>query len=460
MHLKLSDLVALNALQGTQGELVRKHYADAFVNLTRKRYTKALKEFEAADAALPDYPQSKYKLALLSQALGDIPNARRYYQDYARLETNVAPRQVAQRLLEGLDAKKADYDKHLTDGKGLLARFYNVSAAKSDVQARMAAGRVGKMKKSTARMLESTYKSDGRPSDLENAIRELQAATAVFPLSGEANALLFMAYLEGNNPAAARSAADIVYGQDLPVSFYARVSTGKTASYCKLELSDRDLRIVRLISGNDKSNAGGRAKKGKRNSPQPSAAISGNKTKTAALGDSLANLSGPSSLILSKDSEDLIVIPISTVQKVETSSSMISLSTTTATYIVQPQVSLFQPPMFGAEARTFANTYTRLFSQYAGYDNVKLGKESMTGGEKFSIGLNMAAMAYGGYASAGGLSGSSTAVRTMAAMNAGTAAMQYLQTNRQQQRLLVEGTQFKLIPTEPVSLAFRVDEFK
>jgi hypothetical protein len=90
------------------------------------------------------------------------------------------------------------------------------------------------------------------------------------------------------------------------------------------------------------------------------------------------------------------------------------------------------------------------------YDNTKLGKESMTGGEKFALGMSFAAAGMGAYSALAGSSyliGSTT--RMMFAVYALNSGLNTLQRSRADQSRLIEGSSFKIIPSQSFDLAFK-----
>jgi hypothetical protein len=112
----------------------------------------------------------------------------------------------------------------------------------------------------------------------------------------------------------------------------------------------------------------------------------------------------------------------------------------------------------GPAARKFFNGYARLYSRYSGIDGVKLGKESMTGGEKFMMAVSIATAAAGGFAA---MSNMGTALsRTSIIMGSSMAAMatlQVIQNSRNEMRALLRADSWKAIPVSPTPLAFKLD---
>jgi hypothetical protein len=146
----------------------------------------------------------------------------------------------------------------------------------------------------------------------------------------------------------------------------------------------------------------------------------------------------------------------SNLKGVETKNSYVAISRGNDEVFLEPLNITSDTPFEGVPARKFANNYTRLFLRYMGYDHTKLGKESMTGGEKFSLGMSFAAAGMSGasaIASAGSLMASTT--QMMMAMYAFNSGMSSLKQSRAEDRQLLEGNQFKLIPSQSFDLAFK-----
>jgi hypothetical protein len=114
-------------------------------------------------------------------------------------------------------------------------------------------------------------------------------------------------------------------------------------------------------------------------------------------------------------------------------------------------------PYDGAPARKFANTYTRLFRDYLGIEDAKLGKEGMTGSEKFFMGLEMATAGMSAYSAFASMGTMMNSTQLLALSNALNASASTLQRSKLQQRQILRDNQFKLIPAEPFQLTYRED---
>jgi tetratricopeptide (TPR) repeat protein len=487
VQLKVTDLRQLIALKDESGDAVRKHYAEAIRLLQLRKYNAALAEFKSAEQVAPNFAQTKFKIGLLYESMGNVQMAHSYLQQHLQLETSESARDATQALLDGLDAKQTKFkDSIAAAGESLT------SAMKSEGSYAEASLHTHARKAAATALVPGAAlmprKSGGPPTQaqqrkaIELAQEKIEDSLALFPLSAEANALGAIAYLEGNNPEAARQCMDVLSGEGIPVAFYAKVRSyeslhkkkSKTRKVltagilvpefeeqasqrkavtrsAKVEISKTAVRVTYLDQPDP-------AKK-KKPTPVP--------TKAASYGDGLANLSGPSTALVQADAaSDVTEVPISSVQLIETKQELesrqknavgVRLKAGQKELFMVPEVATIDVPSQGPPARRFANNYTRLFSQYGGFDGVKLGPEHMSKGEKLELGMEMADIAMGGISNASAVAGT---LRMLSIMTTTTRVMIALQQARNEQTLMLRGMDFKVIPTQPLQFAFRVEAFK
>jgi hypothetical protein len=250
-------------------------------------------------------------------------------------------------------------------------------------------------------------------------------------------------YMQSRNPTAAMRCYDIVRSEHYPITFYARSFSAhdrKAMKETKIELLPDSARLVYLSSYNPKT---------KSNDP-PAKAAGSDGLGNFVISDSEPQLSDA----------DLLALKTTDLKGIETKNSFVAISQGSDEVFLEPLNITSDTPFEGVPARKFANNYTRLFLRYMGYDHTKLGKESMTGGEKFSLGMTFAAAGMSGasaIASAGSLMASTTQI--MMAMYAFNSGMSSLKQSRAADRQLLEGNQFKLIPSQSFDLAFK-DKFE
>jgi tetratricopeptide (TPR) repeat protein len=449
VHLRLSTLSSLTALTGDKADDVRKHFAAATRFIDDRHYDHAVDELLKAEQEQPAYPLTKWRLALLFEAMGNIAKAQRYYRAYEAASGSPEASKEATVRTAALDKERSQYDAAVLEARQTLAdtltRFMGIggegNGEKNHAGAGMAMGLAFGHAPAATGSGGVSYQYAQR--QLEAAQKNLEEATSIFPLGPEANELLGFIYLQGHNPAAAMRCLDIVASQHYPITFYAKSYSAhdrKTVKETKVELSPERVHLVYLASYNPKTK-----------SNDPPAKPAGR--------DSLGNL-------VISDTEpqvadaDLAAFSTGDLKGVETKESVVEINPGKDEIYLEPISLTSDVPIQGVSARKFANNYSRLFIRYMGFDNTKLGKESMTGGEKFSLGMSFAAAGMSGYSAiaSGGLLMAST-TQMMIAMYAFNSAVGTLQENRAEQRQLLAGNQFKLIPSQSFELAFK-DKFE
>ena len=90
-----------------------------------RRYGEAIEQYKKAEALVPSFAQTKYKLGLLYDSSGQGEQARKYLQEYLALEPNEEAKKPAQALLDTYEGRRAEFVKSLEEGKkDLLAGQY------------------------------------------------------------------------------------------------------------------------------------------------------------------------------------------------------------------------------------------------------------------------------------------------------------------------------------------------
>jgi len=450
VNVRLTTLTSLSKLDGDRGKEVRSHYAAATRFIDDRRYDHAIEELVKAQQILPDYALTKWRLALLYEAMGNVPKAREYYTSYQDSSDKASDEaKEAAKRITSLDKEKSDYDSAVKGARETIAELLtrtmgldgHGNGAKSYTGGAMALGFAAGRRPVASGTGGVSFQY--AQQQIESAHKKLEEASTIFPLGPEANELMGFVYMQGRNPTAAMRCYDIVRSEHYPITFYARSFSAhdrKAIKETKIELLPDNARLVYLSSYNPKT---------KSNDPPAKAAGS----------DGLGNL-------VISDSEpqlpdaDLLALKTTDLKGIETKNSYVAISQGSDEVFLEPLNITSDTPFEGVPARKFANNYTRLFLRYMGYDHTKLGKESMTGGEKFSLGMTFAAAGMSGasaIASAGSLMASTT--QMMMAMYAFNSGMSSLKQSRAEDRQLLEGNQFKLIPSQSFDLAFK-DKFE
>jgi tetratricopeptide (TPR) repeat protein len=419
VHIRVANLDSINKLTDAKGAEVRAQYAAASRYIDQRKYDRATKELLQADKLAPEYPLTKWRLALLYEASGDINSAREYFISYQSVEPSDEGKKDASEHIAKLDPERAKYDSNVERAREILTPLIQKSLG-LDSQGPIIA-------------VSYAYAQQ----KLGDAGESLNAAAVIFPLAPAVNELLGVVYLQGNDPAAALRCFDIVASYHLPVSFYARsvnVHDKRNFTVVKVELSRDTIRFVNLATYDSK----------KKRIEMPA-----NPVSTDGLGN-LVVLTADQAANATTDA----AWDTANVKAIETKNSAVEFIAPSEEVWLEPLNMTSLTPYQGPPARRFANNYSRLFLRYAGYDSLKLGKESLTGGEKFQIGMSFGAAGMGGYAAFAG-SSSLMAVQLMASMYALNSAMAQLRRSRIDQRLLVEGNDFKIVPSQSFDLAFK-----
>ena len=79
VHARIADLKSLLTLPGQNGVEVRRLYASAYGSLAERKYDRALADFNKAGELAPEFPLTKWKLALLYEAMGNIDRGAREF---------------------------------------------------------------------------------------------------------------------------------------------------------------------------------------------------------------------------------------------------------------------------------------------------------------------------------------------------------------------------------------------
>jgi tetratricopeptide (TPR) repeat protein len=449
VNVRLSILTSLSKLDGDKGKQVRAHYAAATRFIDDRRYDQAIEELVKAQQILPDYPLTKWRLALLYEAMGNVQKSREFYMSYRDLDKTSDEANEAAKRVALLDKERSDYESAIKDARqtiaDLLTRTMGLAGqgngAKSYTGGRIALGFAAGRRPVASGTGGVSF--EYAQQQIESAHKKLEEATGIFPLGPEANELLGFVYMQSRNPSAAMRCYDIVKSEHYPVTFYARSFSAhdrKAMKETKIELVPDRARLIYLSSYNPKTKSNDAPAK-------------------AAGNDGLGNLVISDSEPQISDA-DLLALKTADLKGVETKESYVELNHGGEEIFLEPLNITSDTPFEGVPARKFANNYTRLFLRYMGYDNTKLGKESMTGGEKFSLGMSFAAAGMSGYsaiASGGYLMASTT--QMMLAMYSFNAGMSSLKESRAEDRQILEGNQFKLIPSQSFDLAFK-DKFE
>ncbi|PYV84140.1 MAG: hypothetical protein DMG93_06020 [Acidobacteria bacterium] len=446
---RIAELQAELAVSGPSGAEVRRLYASAYSYLAEGKYDRALAAYTKSRDLAPDFGLTYWKLALLDEAMADVAPARENFTHYKELIAEQAAKDEADLHISTLEAKKSKYDEEVGEAEDILTDLFNrgmnltfnSGESRSAIHAKRA-----RIKKKQDRK-KNMYRVGGfaipypyAQQQLAAASEHLEVALALFPLGPEANELMGLVFLQANDGHAATKSFDAVASQRLPVSFYAEMRGGHKFDHAvKCELTYDRVRFVFLSSYD---------KKGMPIPPDKNAGEDGLGDLTLAPGDE-------------RHPFDSLELRISDIKKVETNKGMMIIKLAKEQFALAPIYLPTFTPVEGPPARRFANNYTRLFIRYPGLEDSKLGAEGMTGGEKFAMGYNLASAGFNIATSlnpVGAIQATQSAISIARIIHSAVTSLNvsfasWERTVDDQQQLLARQS-FKLIPTDPASLAF------
>jgi tetratricopeptide (TPR) repeat protein len=426
---RLTLLKALSALPEPKGTVVRAAYTNASRHVDDREYDRAIADYQQADEAMPEFRESKRRMASLLEAQGQTDRAREYWREVLTAENGPDGAQQTQMLLDGLDAEKGQYDEYVSGSRSILHDL---------IARRLLEGEpIGR--------IYAAYR-------LQLANTQLQSADALWPLAPEANLLQAFTCAQMNDFSCVRASFDAQRSLALPVSFYGAVfykgvdpkkRDEQERAYGKFEFEKGTMRFAEISTVKPKKRMATVA--------------------TPGAGDDLLGRLGQPDGLRHAGFQGFTV-PASAVKHLETDGGIIYLEVDDKhlkhrKMLIEPLSFVLDVPPQGPGARRYMNNYINIAETYGGVEKVKLGKESTTAGEKLkmvyniaSIGMNVASVMFGDFSSAISVA---TGVNTLA-HNIGLSQRQVkrLRIERQQ---VVRGVAFKAIPSEPVSLAFRKD---
>jgi tetratricopeptide (TPR) repeat protein len=449
---RIADLKSLLALPARNGSEIRRLYASGYGYIEERKYDRALADFNQANTLASDFPLTKWKLALLHEAIGNIDLARENFILYEQLTSDQRAKDEAALHLATLDAKRSKYDEEVDAAEDIVSDLFNrgmnltfnSDANRSALRVRRARVKKKEEAKAKGRVGGFAIPYPYAQQQLMRASEHLQIALALFPLGAEANELMGLVFLQANDGSSATRSFDAVASQGLPVAFYAEMRGHKLDHAVKCELSLDRLRFI-LLSSYDKN--------GKPTPPAKPAGEDGLGDMTLVASDQ------------QQQSLESLDLSLKDVKKVETDKGMLKLKLTNQEIWLAPIYLPAFTPVEGPQARRFANNYTRLFIRYPGLEDSKLGTEGMSGGEKFKLGYNIAnagfdiaSSGFGGIGTIASVQDAISIARTIhAAVGSLSVSFASWEKSVDDQQQLLAGKAFKAIPTQALSLAFVQD---
>lgn len=426
---RLMVLNSLSALPDPQGPLVRTSYATAARYIQIRSYDQAIAEYQIADEAMPEFMESKRRLASLLGAQGEFERARAYWQQVILADSIDESKQQAQILIDSFDAEQAQYEELVGAARQILHDLVGRSFLEGEPVSRVYAA----------------YR-------LQLANEKLESAAYLFPLASEVNVLQAFTCAQLNDFRCVRASFDAQRSLTRPVSFYAAVYYSvpepnsrpkQRRTYGKFEFDKGTVRFAEISTVNPK----------KRSAQPPT---------LGAAEDRLGRLGAADGLRSAKFQG--FTVPATAIKHLENKDGLLYLEVDDKRIkrrhmLIEPLSLALAVPPIGPGARRHLNNYIYIAERYGAVDKAKIGKESMTAGERLkmayniaTIGLDITSVMFGNFFAAVDVATGVTGLGRKIALN-----QRQVRRLEWEQRQAVRGMAFKAIPTEPARLAFRKD---
>ncbi len=418
----------LAVLEGPKADDVRRAVGSAILNLQQRRYLTAFQLLKTADNLLPGCSPLKERLAVLAEWRGDFDSAASLWREAVETEGDPEAKARLRDLSDGLPARELQFKQPLGNAKSLLEG------------------------------LLSHYVIDGEPPSyayagerLNEADRDLGAAAVVAPLSPELHLLYLFSVLQRNDMESAAKSIQVLDFANVPVSFYGFVyqrpiqqekeKDRKPREFVKIELDNRLFQMTDVSFCNLK----------KHKSSLPLSSLLAGSDRLAGFGAVRALAGTSSGMSVAREQ----------IKKIETKNEFVYLQVDNPAVkhkklFIEPVQLATDVPLKGPGARRYANQYTTLLSQRLDFDKAKLGKESMTVGEKFEMAQKFIAVAFDVYGAVGNPLGAYTAIKDARLLTQYMMAMRaHAKTGTVAQLGTSLDTSLRPIPTEALDLTFR-----
>lgn len=426
---RLTVLKSVSSLPDPQGSLVQTAYANAAKHIQTRRYDQAIAEYQIADAAMPEFTESKRRLANLLAAQGQVDRARTYWQQVILADPIEESKQQTQIVIDSLDGEKAQYEELIGAARQIVHDLVGRSVLEGQPVSRVYAA----------------YR-------LQLANEKLASAAYLFPLASEVNLLQAFTCAQLNDFRCVRASFDAQRSLTRPVSFYAAVFYSvpepnsrpkQRRTYGKFEFEKGMVRFAEISTVNPK-----------KRSAQPPTLGAGE--------DRLGRLGSADGLRSAKYQG--FTVPATAIKHFENKDGLLYLEVDDRRIkrrhmLVEPLSLALAVPPTGPGARRHLNNYIDIAGKYGEVEKAKLGKESTTAGEKLkiafniaTIGLDITSVMFGNFFAAVDVAAGMTGLGRNVALN-----QRQVQRLAWEQRQAVSGMAFKAIPTEPARLTFRKD---
>lgn len=417
----------LAALEGPQAQEAQRQMGTAFLLLQWQRILPARKAVECADAAVPNNSALQERLASLAEWSGDFPRATRFWRLAQEAERDPEAKARLQALADDSAVKEAQFRDSLSKARiilrDLLEHFVVDGEAPSYV-----------------------YSSE----QLTIADRDLGAAAAIAPFSPDLHLLYLFSVLQRNDMQSALRSMQILDAADVPVSFYGWVYMRPIQQEKDKDRGPRELAKIELDKQAFRLTDIGFCNLKKHKSTLAFGLPQSDSDRLRGFGQSAPTPGYQPALNLRRDQ----------IKKIETRNEFVYVQIDGSgvkhrKLLIEPVQLASEVPLKGPGARRYANQYTSMLSDRLQFDEAKLGKESLTAGEKFEMVERFVNLAFEVYGAVGNPLGAYTAVRDaqkltmyMNAMRAQTKTGRFTQSQTSLEYKL------RALPVETLSLSF------
>jgi tetratricopeptide (TPR) repeat protein len=204
---RLVVLKGLSSLPAPKGALVRTLYTSAGKHVDARAYDQAIADYQKADEAIPEFAESKRRIATLLEAQGQVERARAYYRQVIVADTIEDNRQATQIIVDSLGAEKAQYDEFVGAARQLLNDLIGRSLLEGEPVGRIYAA-----------------------YQLQLANEKLRSAALLLPLASEGNLLQAFTCSQMNDFRCVRAGFDALRIISHDQGDYGRALTGPQAN--------------------------------------------------------------------------------------------------------------------------------------------------------------------------------------------------------------------------------------
>ncbi len=346
----------LAELPAPQGEAVRQLYQQAFTQLSQQKFAAALATYKKAAEVLPSFAESNHQTALLADALADTKTAEAAWRNLFSGSDEIL-RSEAEIAIKVKSEREAQYQNALLAARAPLETLLRRHLIDGDLAHKHYA-----------------------LNQMEQCAVHLQEAAAIHPLSPDVQTMGALLAMQRNDFAHAEWHGRSLASAGAALSFYGAVYThvpgdakrkkNLPIQFSRIDIARDELRVTELSLYNPR-----------RHKPVPGIGTG------QLLWDPATNsgFSGTANIRKLETRDEYIYLELLKDKK-----------KTNKLWIEPLHLALEVPPR-GPGARRFANQYTHLVANTVGYDTAKLGKETLTFGERMKLAYDFASFGWETY---------------------------------------------------------------